>query len=565
MNTPNRRDFVRAFATTTSGAGLALAALAPSRAPAQSAPGSAPVPGVFNVRDFGAKGDGVTKDTAAIQAAIDAGTRAGGGLVVFPAGRFLSGTIVLKDHVTLHLSPSAVLLGSPEAADYVAKPFPARDLDVGGFEIWALVYADGAQHIGIEGTGTIDGNGKPFPPLKATPDVAGSVRPRAVFWKNCRQVRVRDVTILESAMWSVHLALCERAWLENLTIVSSHFYNQDGIILDSCRDAFIDRCFVNTFDDAIVIKTSFPQPCVNIAIANCVLTSRCAAIKFGTQSLGEFRNVSISNCALYDCGLGGIKFLTVDGGDLQDVVVSNITMTNVSAPLFFRIGNRGQDFGFKDVIRPRPVARLRNVVVSGVRAVVSSLERFPGRKETMRTGATMGIAGLIGHPVEDIVLENIHVTYPGGGTLEEARRTNIPEREANYPENTTFGVLPAYGMFIRHAKGITLRNVHLELEKPDLRPALICDDVEGLDVNGLEARLHGSEPLMRLRQTRGALIRHSRPLGAIETFASIEGAQSADIALQANDLRRVRRATVKDEGVAAEVVMEGNLVARITR
>jgi hypothetical protein len=553
---------VRAFAGATGGVGLAAAALSPSRAFAQAAPGAAAFPGFFSVRDFGAKGDAVTKDTAAIQAAVEACARAGGGVVVFPPGRFLSGTITLKDNVTLHLAPSAVLLGSPEARDYPTKAFPARDLDIGGFDVWALVYADGARNIGIEGTGVIDGNGRPFPPLNHTPDVASSVRPRAVFLKNCQQVRLRDVTIRESAMWSAHLALCEKVWLQDLTIVSSFFVNQDGIVLDSCRDAFIEGCFIDTFDDAIVIKTSFPQPCVNLTIANCILRSRCAAIKFGTQSLGEFRNVSIANCSCYDCGLGGVKFLTVDGGDLQDVVVSNITMTNVSAPIFFRIGNRGQDFGFKDVARPRPVARLRNVLVSGIRATVSRLAQFPERKETMRTGATMGIAGLIGHPVEDVVLENIQVTYPGGGTLEEARRTDIPEREKNYPENTTFGVLPAYGLFLRHVRGVTLRDVHLDLETPDLRPALICDDVEDLELSGFKARGFGSEPLIRLRQTRGALIRHCLPAGKVETFASIEGKDSADVALLANDLRRARQAAVKGEGVTAGIVLEGNLGAK---
>ncbi len=139
------------------------------------------MPGLYSVRDFGAKGDGATKDTAAIQAAIEACARSGGGRVYFPNGKFLSGTITLRDNVTLSLDASAVLVGSPEAGDYSAKPFPARDLDVGGFEIWALIYADGAKNIGIEGPGLIDGNGKGFPPVKHAPDTAGSLRARAIF------------------------------------------------------------------------------------------------------------------------------------------------------------------------------------------------------------------------------------------------------------------------------------------------------------------------------------------------------------------------------------------------
>lgn len=563
MYESTRREFIRHLLPAT-GVGLALGALPLPGALAQSAPDAPPVAGVFNVRNFGAKGDGAVKDTAALQSAIDACARAGGGMVLLPVGRFLSGMITLKDNVTLYLSSGAVLLGSPAASDYQAKPFPARDLDVGGFDIWALIYAEGATNIGVEGPGTIDGNGAPFPPVKHEPDKAGSVRPRAIFLKNCRQVRLRDITVRESAMWSVHLALCEKAFIHGISVSSSLFVNQDGIVLDSCRDAFVSDCYVSTFDDAIILKTSFPQPCENVAITNCVLTTRCAAIKFGTQSLGDFRNVSISNCAFYDCGLGGVKFLTVDGGSLEDVTVSNISMTNVSAPIFFRLGNRGQDFGFKEVERPRPVAKLRNVLVSGIRAVISRSERWPARKETLLTGATMGIAGLPGHPVENVVLENIHVTYPGGGTLDDARRANIPEREGNYPENTTFGVLPAYGFYLRHARGITLRNVQLELKNSDLRPALVCDDVEELNLVGFKAPMFGAEPLMRLIGTRGAVIQNSGPLGSVNNFVRVEGAQSADVALMGNDLRRVQHATIKASGFAGDIAMAGNLGANKT-
>ncbi len=516
-------------------------------------------PAVFNVRDYRALGDGKTLDTTAIQAAIDACSSQGGGTVFFPKGRFLSGTVTLKNNVTLHLSPEATLLGSPDAADYQAKPFPARDLDVGGYEIWALVYADGANNVGIEGKGTIDGNGSPFPPVKHAPDVAGSVRPRGVFLRNCSHVVLRDVVIRESAMWSAHLALCEKVFIHGISIFSSLFVNQDGIVLDSCRDAMVSDCFISSYDDAIVLKTSFPQPCRNISISNCVLTTRCAAIKLGTQSLGAFKNISISNCSCYDCGLGGLKFFTVDGGDLEDIVVSNLSMSNVSAPIFFRLGNRAFDFGFKDVERPRPIARLKNVVVRGVRATVAGVKRWPNRNLPLRAGATIGITGLPGHPVEGILLDDIHVTFEGGGTVEEARRDIIPERENAYPENTMFGVLPAYGIYLRHARGITLNEIRLDVEKPDLRPALFADDVEDLEINGFKAAGAGSEPLIRLRDSRGVLIRGSRPLSAADNFLRVEGGGSRSIALQGNDLRRVSNATATTGGFSEAVLEVGNL------
>jgi len=226
------------------GAGVALATLtAASSARGAAGAGSGALP-IFNIRDFGAKGDGDTRDTAAIQSAIDACSRGGGGLVLFPSGRFLSGTIVLRDHVTLHLSAAATLLGSTDQSDYPAKPFPARDLDIGGFDVWALVYADGANNIGIEGLGTIDGSGKAFPPLKKNPslDVASGPRPRAIFLKNCRRVVLRDVHVRNSACWSVHLALCDNVRIDSIAVFAEHHFNQDGIVLDSSRNVRVTGC-----------------------------------------------------------------------------------------------------------------------------------------------------------------------------------------------------------------------------------------------------------------------------------------------------------------------------------
>jgi hypothetical protein len=538
-------------------AGLGLAAPAAAQPPSRG-------PGTFQVSDFRAKGDGKTLDTKAIQAAIDACHRAGGGAVFFPAGKFLTGTIVLKDNVVLHLSAGTTLLGSQNTADYIAKPFPALDLDVGGYQIWALVYAENARNIGIEGKGTIDGNGKLFVPVKSRSsdgtrkyaEEATSIRPRLIFWKGCRNASLRDVRLRDAGMWTAHFTLCEGLWVQGIDVYSDFFVNQDGIVIDSCRKVFVTGCTADTEDDAVVLKASYPQRCEDIVISDCVLTSRVAAIKFGTQSLGGFRNVSISNCTFFNCQNGGLKFFTVDGGDLEDITVSNIAMNDVSAPIFFRRGNRGFNFGFKEVPLPRPVGRVRNILVSGIRATVSDRRRT--RPTPLRAGATMGIAGLPGYPVEDVVLENIHVTYPGGGTLEEARRLNVPERENAYPENTMFGVLPAYGMYIRHAKGVTVRDLRLEVEKPDFRPALIADDVDGLEIHGLRAGVAGGEPLMRLRDTRHAWIQNCKPSAEVATLLAVHGAKSTDIALSGSDLRRARAAVLAADGFAERVAESAN-------
>lgn len=540
------------------GFGLAMASSLPGQTSGDSA-----FP-VFNVRSFRAAADGKTLDTAAIQSAVDACTQAGGGYVYFPAGRYLSGTITLKDNVTLHFAPGATLLGSQRVEDYPAKPFPARDLDVGGFNIWALIYADGARNVAIEGGGILDGNGKPFPPKRPVdnPDHATGMRPRLLFLKGCTGVSIRDVTLRQSSCWIAHFTLCERLVIRGVYVYSDYFVNQDGIVLDSCKNVAVSDCIVDTVDDSIVIKASYPQMCQNIAVTNCVITTQCAGLKFGTQSLGGFRNVSISNCVFYDCPLGGLKFTAVDGGPLEDVTVSNITMHGVAAPLFFRLGNRAQDFGFKEVKHPLPVSRVRNIVVSDLRAEVSNSGKFPGQRPLApRIGDTMGIMGLPEHPVENIVLDNVHVTFPGAGTIEEARRSVIPERSDAYPENTMFGVLPAYGFYVRHAKRITLSRVRLDVATPDARPAMICNNVEDLDLHGFVAASSGPEPLIRLQSTRRATLQSCRPAGVAERFLRVEGSDSSDITLMTCDLRTAREALSKSDGFLGDFAQAGNLVS----
>jgi polygalacturonase len=480
--------------------GLVLAGLSQSGRGGRQGPSAETL---VDVRDHGATGDGVTRDTFAIQAAIDAAASAGG-VVVVPRGRFLTGTIFLRSRVTLRLSPGAVLLGSTDVADYPARDFPARDLDVGGYRIWALVHAEDAEQITIEGDGIIDGNGEHFPrSVVRNPDVSERPRPRLIFFKNCSTVRLRDVTLRESGLWTVHLALCDDVRISGLSVTSTFHVNQDGIVLDSCRDATVTDCAVNTVDDAIVLKSSFPRACSDITISHCVVQSLCAGLKLGTQSLGGFRTITISDCVLHDCRLGGLKLQTVDGGDLEDVTVRNLTMHDVAAPISLRRGRRGFDFGFREVMRPRPVGALRRVLIRQVRATMSV--------DARRDGHTMSIAGLPGHPVEDVTLEDIDITFPGGGTVDEARRNEVPEQESAYPEHTMFGVLPAHAVWVRHAARIVVRDARFGLAAADARPALLADDVDGLSLLRVRTATSGGEPLVRLQDTRGALVQDVRP------------------------------------------------------
>ncbi|MEN9404289.1 MAG: Exo-poly-alpha-D-galacturonosidase precursor [Verrucomicrobiota bacterium] len=569
-----RRHFV-AQLTTAAGTGLALGAnplVAATGTPA-SATGTVavpPAPGWLDVRAFGARGDGATLDTAALQAAIDACTAAGGGTVFFPAGRFLSGTLTLKNNVTLHLSPGATLLGSQDTADYPAKPFGTRDLDVGGFDIWALLYADGAHNIAIEGRGLIDGNGKPFRPLaKIQPlDVASGPRPRGIFLKDSHRVTLRDFSHRNSGLWAVHLARCEQVALDNLRLHSEHFVQQDGIIIDSSRDVRVSNCSIHTIDDALVFKSSYPVPSENIAVTNCVLTCESSAIKFGTQSLGGFRNIAISNCALHNCRLGGLKFEAIDGGTLEDVTVSNIAMFEVSAPLFFKLNNRARDFGHPEIPQPQPIGRLRNIVITGLRSRLTPKETFytggavnPAERRGLpyRTANTVIIAGLPGHPIENVSISDVHFTFAGGGIAAESERFDIPEEEKRYPENDMFGILPCWGFYLRHARSITLNNVRLDLLSPDARSVLVADDVTDLEINGLKTA-GGAKHCVRLRAARDVRIHHSRLLERTTHFLDVQGGARCSVVLVGNDLRLAATpVTLHQDSAPDAVVQQGNV------
>lgn len=418
-------------------------------------------PAQLDVTTFGARADGTTLDTAAIQRAIDTCSAQGGGSVHFPAGRYLTGTVQLKDHVTLHLAEGAVLLGSTNAADYRnLDPF----IDGSGNPMGhALIVAVDADHVGLEGSGTVDGQG---PKLKARQSPY-TVRPFLVRWVRCSNVTVRDVHLTNPGAWTLNLFQTRGALIEGVTIRArgTGLANNDGINIDSSEDVRVRNCDVISGDDALVIKsTSASKPSRDIIASDCRLSTRTNAIKLGTESIGGFKDISISNCQITDTQMAGIALYAVDGGDLRDVTVSDITMDGVTVPISIRLGARLKTFRAGD--RPRPAAgRLTNVTIRNVRA-----------RNIKMIG--MLINGVPGHPVEALTLENIQLELPGGGTA-EAARVQLPEKEAAYPEFDMFGkTMPAYGIYARHVRGLTLKDVHTTTQTPDGRPEIMRIDVE---------------------------------------------------------------------------------------
>lgn len=414
----------------------------------------------FHPAKYGAAGDGKRSDTKALQAAIDACAQAGGGTVLLTAGRYLTGTLFLKSNVTLHLAAGSVLLGSTNLGDYPAT-IPRIRSYTDNYCEKCLIYGEGLENVAIEGAGIVDGQGKAFRgPYKTRPFLLRLV--------SSRRVSVSGIEFRDSPMWVQHYLACENVAIRGISVHSRVNANNDGIDIDGCDRVRISDCEISSGDDAIVLKSSLARPARNVVIANCVLSTHCNAIKLGTESNGGFENIAIDNCAIYDTRLSGIALETVDGGQLDRVQVSGIVMDGVGAPIFLRLGHRARPF---ETEGPRqPPGRLRNVAIRDVQAARAS-----------RIGCA--IAGLPGHPIEDVTLSNIRIEFEGGGKPQHPGG-EVPEYPDKYPEHSMFGALPAFGFYCRHVRRLHFRDVHLTTLQRDERPALLSDDVEGLEMFG---------------------------------------------------------------------------------
>lgn len=463
----------------------------------------------YNVKSFGAVGDGRTIDQEAINKAIDAAAKAGGGTVYFPAGKYASYSIRLKDNICLYLDMGAVLMAAaetqtakydaPEPNEYKGKNNAFQDF---GHSHWqnSLIWGIGLNNIAIAGFGMIDGS------AGLTRGERGGAN-KAVALKNCRNVSIKDITVYMGGHFAFLLSGVDNMTLENIKVDS----NRDGFDIDCCRNVRMSDCTVNCLqDDAIVLKSSFClgelRPCENITITNCQVTGYdmgtyldgtygtkqslapdrdgpTGRIKLGTESNAAFRNITISNCVFKRSR--GIALETVDGAVIEDVSISNITMEDIcNSVIFLRIGNRAR--GPEELISHSLMRRISisNVVAYNVDSRYSML-----------------IAGLPGHPIEDVSLSNIRIFYKGGLSLRSAAEQkngntffqrnvpgasgerhpyDVPECEKAYPEPSCFGILPASAMYIRHAKNVNINNVQIAYIEEDTRPAIVLSDVDGI-------------------------------------------------------------------------------------
>ena len=478
----------------------------------------------FDVRDFGARPDGQTLNTEVLQFVIDICSRGGGGVVRLEGGAYLTGTLYLKNGVILEVAQGATLLGSDRLEDY-----PERRAEYASYTDnytnKALVYAESAQDIGLRGEGTIDGQGASF---------KGDYlrRPFLVRFVKCQGVITENITLQNSPMWVYHVLACDDVRITGVTIRSKVNRNNDGLDIDCCRNVRVSGCDIWSGDDAIVLKSTSGRVCERVTVTNCVLNSDCNGLKMGTESNGGFKHITISNCVLYKVGISGIALEMVDGGVMDGVAISNIRMTQCNGAIFMRLGNRARVFREG---MPKPgVGEMRNISISNVVA-------------TDANDIGCAISGLPGHRIENLALENIRIQFAGGGK-KAWTSLDVPENEAEYPEYTMFGELPAYGFYVRHVKGIRMRGVAVSAKRPDARPALVCDDVADLDLFDFQGAPYADQPaVVRLHNVRRALVQGCRALPGTGTWLAATGEATADIDVRGCALGQAAQAMAPGE------------------
>ena len=490
-----RREFLK-FAATGAASAAAIGVFSlPSAAAESGAKSESEIP-FFNVRRFGARGDGTTIDTPAINNAIAAAAEAGGGTVTFPAGTYASYSIHLKSNVSLYLESGAAILaastslegttaGGYDPAEPQGPWEPYQDY---GHNHWhnSLIWGEDIHDVAILGPGLIWGKGLSRGHVDDI-DLPKTDRPgvgnKAIALKNCRNVILRDFSMLAAGWFAILATGVDNLTIDNLKIDT----NRDGMDIDCCRNVRVSNCSVNSpWDDAICLKSSFAlgysRATENVTVNNCYVTGgyqlgtlldgtfkRLGAefkhptgrIKCGTESNGGFKNITISNCVFESCR--GFALETVDGALCEDITFTGITMRDVrNSPLFLRLGTRMR--GPKDI----PVGSLKHVLISNV---VSS-----GALPELCSI----VSGVPGHRIEDIQISDVYLQQLGGGAAAMAE-LNPLEKESEYPEPSMFGGLPSSGFFLRHVKNIEMSNVEIATEQPDARPAFWINDVAGAD------------------------------------------------------------------------------------
>ncbi len=455
----------------------------------------------YLVTTYGAIGDGKTLNTASIQKAIDLATKNGGGKVIVSEGIFLTGTLELKSNIELHIDAKATLLGSTNPFDYRSlemKDRPESPKKDDNSQL-ALLVAYKANNISISGRGIIDGQGTALAinvdslhhaGIVIDPDYSiasnrpnEKMRPKLIRLSICNNVSFTQTTFKNSACWGLSLELCSNVTIDSVAIFNRAYWNNDGMDITDSKNVRITNSTINSADDGICLKSYYPGYYNDsILIANCTIISGASALKLGTASIGGFKNITIKNIKVFDTYRSVIALESVDGGFIENIHVNNIVAENTGNAIFIRLGQRS---GSKP-------GSIKNVYIGDVTVQVP-LGR-PDLNYDIRVSEAgnhnplpSSITGIPGNYIENITMENIKITYPGRASKGQAyfplsRLSQLPEKIKDYPEFSMFGELPAWAFYVRHAKGIHLKNVTLQLKDYEFRPALIFDDVKGINL-----------------------------------------------------------------------------------
>lgn len=460
----------------------------------------------YNVKDFGAKGDSVTIDSYAINKTIETAAANGGGTIYFPPGIYASYSIRLQNNISLFIDQGAVILGAKEVngAGY-DEPEPKTAYDAYqdfGHNHWknSLIWGIGLHDISIAGQGLIWGKGM----SRSTKQPKGGGN-KAIGLKNCRNVTIQDISILHGGHFAVLATGVDNLILHNLKVDT----DRDGFDIDCCKNVRVSNCFVNSpFDDGICLKSSFAlgyaKATENVTITNCQVSgydegtlldgtfkrtykkysdgTTTGRIKFGTESNGGFKNITITNC-VFDYSRG-LALETVDGALLEDVTISNITMRDiVNAPIFIRLGARMRG---PDSLR---VGVCRRIILNNI--VAYNVDNRHG----------VIISGLPGHEIEDLQMSNIRIYYKGGGPKDSINRV-VPEYTDDYPEPYRWKTMPSYGFFVRHVKNLKMHDVQVSFMAEEPRPPFILDDVNGAILYDIQAEKAADAPGILLRNAK---------------------------------------------------------------
>lgn len=482
----------------------------------------------YRITSHGAVADGKTNNARVLQALIDKVSAQGGGRVIVPPGNFLTGSIFLKSNVELHLEAGAALLGPFDRNEYVSD-----------FDRPALVAAVNQRNVAISGKGIVDGQGQElmldiFKKLRSGEMKQDSIwrvkrpvgRTMVLQFTSCRNVRVTGITVKNASDWVQDYRECDSVLIDGITVQSTAYWNNDGIDITDSKNVTITNCFVNASDDGICLKSENPKSsCENVRVENCVVRSSASGFKLGTASAGGFKNIVVRNLTVFDTYRSAIALECVDGGNLENINIQNVVARNTGNTIFIRRGHRNKE---------GKVGTLKGVYIANVKGetpLYKADQGYPleGPPDHLKPGVDKmpkrpshyhiyghpwlpynlipsSIVGIPGYPVQDVILENIEISYGGRASKNIAHIPlnaigSVPENEAAYPEFSMFGELPSWGMYVRHAEGITFKNVKLNFIEADFRPAMVFDDARKINISGLSVPTYAELPMILLNNT----------------------------------------------------------------